>query len=290
MSAPFRIAHLRPQLGARRLAAIKNEDVQRLKHELRGKSVKTVNNVLTVLSMLLKKAVEWEVIERMPCAIRLLSVPASSVDFFDFDEYDRLAAAAKAVDWRAHLIVLLAGQAGLRSGEIRALAWTDVNPDKRQLRVERGDWRGQISTTKGGRLRYVPLTKQLVEALTAYRHLRGPLVVCRDDGRPLTENDVRAFVDRAARRAQLRQKGPHMLRHTFCFASGDERCAGQGDSGTGWTSASLHHAAVHAQQPCRDRERDSHARAAQRRAATWRHSGDGSCRREKGERLEELRW
>jgi integrase len=111
---------------------------------------------------------------------------------------------------------LLAGQAGLRSGEIRALAWTDVNTEKRQLRVERGDWRGQVSTTKGGRLRYVPLTAQLVDALKAYRHLRGPQVVCRDDGRPLTENDVRALVDRAAGRGQLRQKGPHMLRHTFC--------------------------------------------------------------------------
>jgi site-specific recombinase XerD len=41
-------------------------------------------------------------------------------------------------------------------------------------------------------------------------------LLASDDGRPLTENDVRGFVDRAARRAQLRQKEPHMLRHTFC--------------------------------------------------------------------------
>jgi integrase len=51
------------------------------------------------------------------------------------------------------LILLLGGDAGLRSGEMRALAWTDVNFGKRQLCIERGDWRGQISTTKGGRLR-----------------------------------------------------------------------------------------------------------------------------------------
>jgi integrase len=208
--------HLVPHLGQHRLDAIKNEDVQRLKHAMRDKSAKTVNNVLTVLNTLLKKAVEWDVIERVPCSIRLLKTALGSVDFFDFEEYDDLLAAAKATDWRAHLIVLLGGQAGLRSGEIRALRWIDVNLEKRQLCVERGDWRGQVSTTKGGRLRYVPLTTALTDTLRANRHLRGPLVLHRDDGRPLTENGVRGLVDRAARRAQLRQKGPHMLRHTFC--------------------------------------------------------------------------
>jgi hypothetical protein len=42
--------HLVPQLGTKRLDAITNEDVQRLTHHLRGKSIKTVNNVLPVLS------------------------------------------------------------------------------------------------------------------------------------------------------------------------------------------------------------------------------------------------
>ena len=50
--------HLLPELGTKRLDAITNEDVQRLKHRLSGKSVKTVNNVLTVLSKMLKVALE----------------------------------------------------------------------------------------------------------------------------------------------------------------------------------------------------------------------------------------
>ena len=41
---------------------------------LQAKAPKTVNNVLAVLSVLLKKAVEWEVIERMPCTVKLLRV------------------------------------------------------------------------------------------------------------------------------------------------------------------------------------------------------------------------
>jgi integrase len=208
--------HLIPHFGSRRLDTLSNEDVQRLKHALREKSVKTVNNILTVLNTMLKKAVEWGVLERVPCSVRLLKTASGAVDFFDFDEFDRLVAAAKEVDWRAHLVVLLAGQAGLRSGEMRALSWADVNLEKRQLRVERGDWRGHISTTKGGRTRYVPLTLALTDALRGYRHLRGPLVLYRDDGTPMRENTIRDLVDRAARRAGLREKGPHMLRHTFC--------------------------------------------------------------------------
>ena len=57
------------------LDAITNEQVQRLKLALAARAPKTVNNVLTVLSTLLKKAVEWGELERMPCAIKLLPNP-----------------------------------------------------------------------------------------------------------------------------------------------------------------------------------------------------------------------
>jgi len=49
---------------------------------------KTVNNVLTVLNTMLKKAVEWELIERVPCGIRLLPVPPPSARFHDFDDLE----------------------------------------------------------------------------------------------------------------------------------------------------------------------------------------------------------
>jgi hypothetical protein len=69
--------HLVPALGHKKLDAIKSEHVQRLKCDLEAKSPKTVNNVLSVLSMLLKKAVEWEVIERMPCTVKPATLGSS---------------------------------------------------------------------------------------------------------------------------------------------------------------------------------------------------------------------
>jgi site-specific recombinase XerD len=38
----------------------------------------------------------------------------------------------------------------------------------------------------------------------------------QEDGKPMTEKVVQNMVARAARRADLRSTGPHMLRHTFC--------------------------------------------------------------------------
>jgi hypothetical protein len=52
--------------------------VQNLKRRLHDRAPKTVNNVLTVLNVLLKKAVEWNVIDRVPCVIRLLPIPKPS--------------------------------------------------------------------------------------------------------------------------------------------------------------------------------------------------------------------
>ena len=207
--------HLVPALGSRKLDAIRNEDVQRLKSTLRHKATKTVNNVLTVLSVLLKKAVEWEVIDNMPCTIKVLAVTRREASFHGFEGYERLVKAARIKGWRTHLIVLLGGDAGLRVGEMVALHWADVDFSRRRLAIRHSDWRGKLTAPKNGRVRYVPLTQRLFEALREYRHLRGPRVLCKDDGRPLSRQSAWTRVRRAVRLAGV-ATGVHILRHTFC--------------------------------------------------------------------------
>ena len=208
--------HLIPRFGSRRLDAITNESVQRLKHTLRGKAPKTVNNVLTVLNGLLKTAVEWEVIEQIPCTIRLLRVPKTSASFHDFDDFERLVDTARETDWQTHLIVLLGGEAGLRCGEMLALEWADVDLTTRQLCVRRSDWEGHITVPKGGRQRHVPLTIRLAGALREHRHLSSPRVLCQQDGSPLTRKTVQSWMRRVTRRAGIANSGVHVLKHTFC--------------------------------------------------------------------------
>jgi integrase len=97
-----------------------------------------------------------------------------------------------------------------------ALEWRDVDVRKRQLCIERSEWKHHVTVPKGGRMRHVPMTIRLANALRSARHLRGPRVLCSADGSPLTQRDVQGLVLRAARRANLRHVGVHVLRHTFC--------------------------------------------------------------------------
>jgi len=206
--------HLIPLLGDKRLDQITTEDVQQLKAALGHRAAKTVNNVLTVLSVMLRTAVEWDVITRVPCAIKLLKTTKSAASFYDFDEYERLVEAARS-DSQAYLVALIGGEAGLRCGEMMALEWTDVDLTKRQLCVARSEWKGHVTVPKGGRLRYVPLTKRLTEALRQARHLRGARVLCDKQGQPLTQKVIQVMMRRVARRANVKP-GVHILRHTFC--------------------------------------------------------------------------
>lgn len=124
-------------------------------------------------------------IERHPCSIRLLPVPISAAQFHDFDVHDRLVQAADRLDLDTYLIVLLGGDAGLRLGEMMALEREDVDLQKRQLCVQNSDWKGHVTTTKGGRLRHVPITERLAAALKAHRHLRGKRELVQANGEPL---------------------------------------------------------------------------------------------------------
>ena len=208
--------HILPALGDRRLDAVTNEQVQKLKLAMANLAPKTVNNVLTVLNTLLKKAVEWGEIDRSPCIIKLLPKPKKTMGFLDFDEYERLLIVAEKRSAEAYLMVLLGGEAGLRLGEIVALEWGDVDLQARRLTIERSEWCGHVTVPKGGRSRRLPMTLRLTNALKACRHLRSPQVLCLSDGRPISRDRVIKSIRGCQRAAGLRQAGVHMLRHTFC--------------------------------------------------------------------------
>jgi Phage integrase family len=72
------------------------------------------------------------------------------------------------------------------------------------------------SGREGWRSRHIPLTVRLTDALRAHRHLRSARALCRSDGSPLSRQVVQYYVKRAARRANVRNDGVHVLRHTFC--------------------------------------------------------------------------
>lgn len=208
--------HILPKLGDKPLDQITNEDIQQLKTSLAKKAPKTVNGVLTVLSTMLKVAVKWGLIEKMPVTIEQLKVPTSTMSFHDFPEYGRLVEAARRVDPRIDAAIRLAGDAGLRCGEVIGLEWPDVDFTRGQITVRRSEWKGHVTTPKNGRHRVIPMTAALAEALQRVRHLRGPRVLVQDDAKGISQKILRGWVSSAERVAGLQVTGRiHVFRHSF---------------------------------------------------------------------------
>jgi integrase len=207
--------HLLPAFERIPLDRIGVRDVENLKAALLEKvSRKRVNNILNVLSKILKYAHELDVIEKVP-RIKTLKVAPTKFDFFTYEELDRLVEAAQVEpEWQA--AILIAGDTGLRLGEILALQWDDIDFKTGTLTVMRTDWRGHVGAPKGGRARKIPLTPRALAALRAIRHLRAKLVFCWEDGKRWTCVTMRAGIRRQEKRACLRLTGWHVLRHTFC--------------------------------------------------------------------------
>ena len=147
--------HLIPALGQKRLDQIEVMDVNDLKKRLAGREKKTVNNVLGCLSAVLKLAVEEKALERLPWTkLGIFKVDKADRAFYTFEQYRLLREVAEQEDWRANLVVLLGGDAGLRLGEMMALEWDDVGfglgGGAGLLVVRQSEWKRSVTQHQGG--------------------------------------------------------------------------------------------------------------------------------------------
>lgn len=207
--------HLLPRFGDKRLDEIGARDLEAMKAELQAThKPATVNHILTVLRKLLSYAVDVEILDKVP-RFRLVKVPPQPFDFLDFEQYGQLLEALGA-ESELLCAVLLAGDAGLRRGEVAGLKWQDINFALGKLTVMRSIWGAEEKAPKGGKARGVPLTSRLTRALKRHRHL-GAYVLMRD-GAPWTNEVFRWQGQRAYRLGGVPAvRMPwHCLRHTFC--------------------------------------------------------------------------
>jgi integrase len=189
----------------------------------------------------------------------------------------------------------LAGDAGLRLGEVLGLRWDDVDLIAERLMVTRQIRKGTEGTPKGGRRRSVPMTASLSTALRALPQVRVGRVVCGSDGAHVAEAALKHGVYRVCRRAGLPARSWHTLRHTFAthaarFGANPWRLqAWLGHSTITMTLRYVHHVKEHHRPIPNDilaagapvtrprRARDRYARRAisQPRTPPWQHRGNG---------------
>lgn len=220
-----------PVLGDLPIDKIGPAEIAKLKGSMSAAAPKSVNNVLGVLSRILACAHEWGLIPGRP-KMGMLRVSEEEADWYEIDDYRALVNGARGLSMRHLLLVLLAGSAGLRRGEIQALNRSDIDLSRRLIHVNRAFWDDVEGLPKGNRTRVVPMTPELLDALEEHLKIRRMTgdrerLIVSHDGLRLSNRTVRNWMRQCRKRAGLPLLGDaknerdngggiHMLRHTFC--------------------------------------------------------------------------
>jgi len=209
---------LKSEFGDRRLDEIGVAEIAQFRAKLvkAELSDKTINNTLAVLSKPLHYAADVKLIAAAP-KIGLIKVERPEFVCWEIDEYARILEAAKVEDPEWYAAICLAGEAGLRAGEIRGLPWQeDVDMAARTITVNQQIRQGMVGTPKGRTRRTVPMTETLRQALRKLAGIGG-YVVRNEDGSAMTDGQTRNAIYRVYKRAGLddRDGGWHVLRHSF---------------------------------------------------------------------------
>jgi integrase len=209
--------HLHAAFGHLPLDRIGVAEIARFRAHLveLGLSKKRINLILCVLSKPLKYAADCDIIPKAP-KIGLLKADRPQIVAWTYEEYARLLAAAKIEgdDW--HTAVSLAGEAGLRVGEIKALRWReDVDMVARTITVNQQTCEGVTGTPKGGKRRTIPMTPALHESLRSLSTIREGYVLRGTNGPSKSDGETDSMIARICRRAGLPVRYWHTLRHTF---------------------------------------------------------------------------
>jgi integrase len=201
-----------PEFGAHRLTALRRVDLQAfVDRELAaGPAASTIANALNPLQAIYRHALRRELVAINPT--RDLDLPAAN------GRRERIASAAEA----ARLIEALPAEdralwatafyAGLRRGELRALAWADVDLGRSEIRVERAwdDREGpQAPKSEAGR-RTVPILAVLRDFLDALKIGSGrdgeDLVFGVSASEPFSPSTIRDRAARAWKRANKAER------------------------------------------------------------------------------------
>ena len=228
--------HIAPTFGAMKLRDLTRVHVKWLVGEKlqAGLSKGTVSLIRAALCSMLAEALDDGVVKlnvglatgrRRKAETSTAIERAESIRPFSEAEVPALLAAARDHDDRTLLMLLL--RTGVRPGEALGLRWPDLNFTERDILVERAFYDGYLGPPKTRRSRRVDMSQDLAAALGVLyvqrerEKLEGrraeipDWVFCRRDGRPLTQNDIRACFDRTLRHADLSGHTPYDCRHTF---------------------------------------------------------------------------
>lgn len=174
-------------------------------------SKRTVNLEITVLKTMLNRCVDLGLISDNPIrSVKKIRGPSSkTAEYLTKQEIERLLAALTPTYYP---IIYTFLKTGLRRDELVFLEWTDIDFEKKQIRVVNK----QAHPTKSYKPRYIPLDDRLAEVLRSIpKSSASPYVFVTKDGAQRMNNLV-TNLKRFAKKAGIRKNvNLHMLRHTY---------------------------------------------------------------------------
>jgi integrase len=160
-----------PHLKDRDMTSISKSEVHDLIFEgCEFPTAHTRRNVFKMTKRMFQLAVEEGIIERNPCIGMKVRVSEVDQKVLTVAEADRFLLEAKRCHHHFYPIWLMALMTGMRSGELFALRWTDIDLDGRIISVGR-QWtsKGGFGPTKTRRIRIVPISDDLVKFLKEWK-------------------------------------------------------------------------------------------------------------------------
>ena len=216
---------LKDELGIDDLTQVKTTMVKsyivHLKEE--GLVNRSINRKTSTLRTFYKYCLRENLIEKSPMTgIKALKQPKTLVKFVTETDINKVSFGEEAVfsTQRDHLLFELLYQTGMRQAELRGLEDGDVDKMGMQLKIH----------GKRNKDRLVPLSREMIQLIVQYQALRDATftikadrLLLNDKGEEMSPSYVYNKVHHMLEGVTtLKQKSPHVLRHTFATHLLDE--------------------------------------------------------------------
>lgn len=168
--------HLLPFFGKFELSQISRKEIQLFRLSKKELKPKSVHNILTLLSSMLREASAMGWLQKLPEIKKpKISVADMRFSFLKNEvEIHRFLASARAEDDpTVFYMYATAIYTGARAGELAALTWRDISFDRGSILISKS-W--SSTSTKNGKSRFVTIFDPLMPLLKEWR-LRNPLPI-----------------------------------------------------------------------------------------------------------------
>ena len=188
-----------------------------------GLSNRSINRKMSTLRTFYKYCLRENLIEKSPMTgIKALKQPKTLVKFVTETDINKVSFGEEAEfsTQRDHLLFELLYQTGMRQAELRGLEDSDVDKMDMQLKIH----------GKRNKDRLVPLSREMIQLIVQYQALRDATfttkadrLLLNDKGEEMSPSYVYNKVHHMLEGVTtLKQKSPHVLRHTFATHLLDE--------------------------------------------------------------------